>query len=88
MARKPRPNRPRLAVPMPDGAATQVLENATPVRAATAAVQPPRQRVRGAGAIAIRPVDYGYVTTDVIRIAVLTAVIVVGMVALSFVMPR
>ncbi len=84
MARKPRSNRPRPATAAPGGATTQVLDDDAPARPAAPSVQPPRQRVRGASAVAIRPVDYGYVTTDVIRIAVLTAVIVAAMVALSF----
>lgn len=84
MARKPRSQRSRSTYSAPAG--TQVLDHdddASP--AAPAAV---RQRPRPVAHVApaARVVDYSYVMHDVIRIAIITVVLIGGMIGISMVM--
>ncbi|MSQ10693.1 MAG: hypothetical protein EXR52_06785 [Dehalococcoidia bacterium] len=86
MARKPRTQRSRLSAA--GNGVTQVFDydedaagEATPAAAA-------RQRSRPSAYVApsARIVDYGYVKHDVVRIAIITVVLVGGMIGLSFTM--
>lgn len=88
MARKPRTQRSRPSVATAGN--TQVLdydEDAAGVASSTPAAAP-RQRPRPSAYVApsARVVDYSYVTHDVIRIAIITVVLIGGMIGLSFMM--